>query len=175
MTVFEEHVALPVDFRRAAAALVAAELDVLLFVDLPNDPRAVPFAARAETRFARVQACLVWHRFAISPSLAAVDYYLLPEALALDEAGDATRHGDRFGEQLVLLRGLGHGLLADADVLAAPEDLEPRPASSPPWRPAADAQPPNPPRFVVPVAPLALAHPDFDAVLADLLVRNATV
>ncbi|KAH8066155.1 methyltransferase [Aureococcus anophagefferens] len=49
---FEEH-ALPGDFAGARDALLAADLDVLVFVDAPRDARAAVLAAAGAPRFAR--------------------------------------------------------------------------------------------------------------------------
>ena len=97
-----------------------ARLDVLVFADLPLDPRLVAFATGP--RYAPLQVGLIWPHFALSTSLSNVDYYLLPGDLALRD-GDATKHGDRFGEQLVFLDGVGHSILSDppgVDVLKPP-------------------------------------------------------
>ena len=81
LAAFAEAAPLPADGPGAARVLVEARLDVLLFVDLPLDARALPFASK---RFARVQAALVWAHFGGSPGLPQLDYYLGLDGAATD-------------------------------------------------------------------------------------------
>ena len=157
LAAFAEAAPLPADGPGAARVLVEARLDVLLFVDLPLDARALPFASK---RFARVQAALVWAHFGGSPGLPQLDYYL-----GLDGAADQSK----FAEQVVRLRPMT--LPPDPPALGERER-----------RRGADAEArrrlrrrhaaPDAHLFVVPAALDRLAHPAGDGALAAVLAAD---
>lgn len=91
-----DHYAEPAgSFDDLAAAIQAARLDVLIYLDIGMDPRQQALAA---LRLAPVQCCAYGHP--VGSGLASVDYYLSGAALEPDEAEQ------HYREQLVRLPGL---------------------------------------------------------------------
>ncbi|MBN8738227.1 MAG: hypothetical protein BGP24_03525 [Lysobacterales bacterium 69-70] len=144
-----EHFAEPAgSFDDFAATLRAAQLDVLIHLDVGLDPRQQALAA---LRLAPVQCAAYGHP--LGTGLATVDYYLSGAAL---EPADADSH---YRERLVRLPGLGCAPRAPATPAAiAPTDLRA------PGRP-----------LLLCLQNLIKLPPAFDAVLADVLSASGGV
>jgi predicted O-linked N-acetylglucosamine transferase (SPINDLY family) len=139
-----EHYAEPAgSFDDLAASLCAAELDVLVYLDVGLDPRQQALAA---LRLAPVQCAAYGHP--VGTGLAAIDYYLSGDAL---EPADAQAD---YRERLVRLPGLG---------------CAPRPPAVPLG--ASDPQEAGPPTLLC-LQNLIKLPPTFDEVLARVLAAS---
>lgn len=141
-----EHYAEPAgSFDDLAAALRAAELDVLIYLDVGLDPRQQALAA---LRLAPVQCAAYGHP--VGTGLATIDYYLSGDVL---EPADA--HAD-YRERLVRLPGLG---------------CVPRPPAIPSQAGAADPDGAGTPTLLC-LQNLIKLPPPFDDVLARVLAAS---
>ncbi|WP_257389592.1 hypothetical protein, partial [Tahibacter caeni] len=144
-----DHFAEPAgSFDDFAAALRAAKLDVLIYLDVGLDPRQQALAA---LRLAPVQCAAYGHP--VGTGLATVDYYLSGDAL---EPADADMH---YRERLVRLPGLG---------------CVPRAPATPAGTPASDLRVAGQPLLLC-LQNLIKLPPSFDAVLAAVLAASGAV
>lgn len=132
-------------FDDLAAALRAAELDVLVYLDVGLDPRQQALAA---LRLAPVQCAAYGHP--VGTGLATIDYYLSGDAL---EPADAQAD---YRERLVRLPGLG---------------CAPRPPAIPSQAGAPDSDQTRPPTLLC-LQNLIKLPPAFDDVLARVLAAS---
>jgi len=144
-----EHYAEPAgSFDDLAAALRAARLDVLIYLDVGLDPRQQALAA---LRLAPVQCAAYGHP--VGTGLATLDHYLSGAAL---EPAQAQRH---YRENLIVLPGLG---------------CAPRAPATPGKSAANDLRVPGRPLALC-LQNLIKLPPAFDAVLAAVLAASGAV
>ena len=137
-------VTMPADLAAARQVIAAAELDVLVYLDLGMDP-FTQFLAHA--RLARTQAVLWGH--AETSGIPAIDFFLSCGAAEPEDGAD------HYSERLVRLPGI-------AAWVPRPRVADPAP------RPADYGLPDNAVRYLCPQTPQKF-HPDFDAMIARIL------
>jgi len=143
----EHYVEVPLHLPAARQTIASQELDILFYTDIGLDPVTYSLAF---SRLAPVQ-CVTWGH-PVTTGIAAIDYFISSELL--EESGAE----DHYTEKLVRLKNLAIYY----------------------YRPSASASPKGPAAFGLPEGrhlygcpqTLFKFHPDFDAILEGILVRD---